>query len=61
MTITRLRQAHLDEPCPKCVAGPKERCVTPGGKFTSKPHAGRIENGNILYLERLQSGYYAQS
>ena len=54
----RLMQAHLDEPCPKCKATSGDRCKTPRGRATSKPHADRIHNGNILYEERLLSGYY---
>ena len=46
---------------PQVRGRPKGALRDSGRQFTSKPHAGRIENGNILYRERLQSGYYAQS
>lgn len=56
--IEDLKQAHLDEPCPTCRARPGFRCTTPSGRKAGKPHADRIYNGNILYQERLDSGYY---
>ena len=56
-----LRQAHLDERCPKCKVTSGNKCVTPSGKTTQKPHADRIYNGSILFQERLASGYYDKS
>lgn len=56
--IDRIKQAHLDEPCPQCKAESGSGCTTPSGARTAKPHADRIYNGNILYRERLESGYY---
>lgn len=53
-----LRQAHLDEPCPKCDAKPGDHCTTPKGKKTAKPHVARIHNGTALYMERMADGYY---
>ena len=53
-----IKQAHLDEPCPTCKAESGDRCRTPAGRTPSKPHANRIFNGNILYQQRLESGYY---
>ena len=55
-----LKQAHLEEPCPKCAAVSGEKCFAPSGKPLSKPHADRIHNGNILFEERLLSGYYKE-
>ena len=56
--IDHIRQAHLDEPCPKCRAASGAPCSTPSGNRAAKPHADRIHNGNILYRERLLSGDY---
>ena len=53
-----LKQAHLDEPCPKCKAVSGDKCVTPNGNKTSKPHADRIYNGNLRFQERQAAGYY---
>ena len=54
----RMKQAHLDEPCPKCKQRDGARCVTASGKVLQKPHSDRIHNGTLLYIERLESGYY---
>lgn len=56
-----LRQAHLDEPCPNCNAQAGKPCKTPSGRKAGKPHADRIHNGNILFKERLESGYYDEA
>lgn len=48
-----MMQAHLDEPCPMCRAKSGDACITAAGKKTSKPHADRIHNGNILFEEQL--------
>lgn len=60
--IDDLQQCHIDEPCPKCGAESGEKCRTSSGKpISGRPHAGRIYNGNILFRERQQSGYYDRS
>lgn len=56
--MDEIRQCHLDEPCPKCKAKSGDKCRTPKGKTMYKPHADRIHNGNILFQERYDSGYY---
>ena len=56
-----LKQAHLDEPCTKCGAVSGDKCKTPSGNLTRKPHADRIHNGNLLYRERWEAGYYSQA
>lgn len=54
-----VKQAHMDEPCPKCKAKSGEFCVTASGNpIRGKPHADRIHNGNILFQERMESGFY---
>ena len=55
-----LKQAHLDERCPRCKAEPGAKCQTPKGAKMTKPHADRIHNGGILFEERLKAGYYAR-
>ena len=58
--LDRIRQAHLDEPCPFCKAESGARCRTPSAAFAGKPHADRIHNGNMLFEERVASGYYKE-
>ena len=53
-----MKQAHLDEPCPKCKQKDGAQCVTKSGKVLQKPHSDRIHNGTFLYIERLKAGYY---